>query len=128
MNECLFSGRLTAAPATEVVNEISKAILCIAVKRDYKNSVGQYDSDFIYINAWKNSAVYAARYLKKGDLVEVICSYRSKPYKKEDGTRGIYRSLECKSIKCLLKAKHDEAESEDLPEFIFEDDVFFAET
>lgn len=41
----------------------------IAVKREYRNSNGQYDTDFFQLVAFKNVGIFMLSYLKKGELV-----------------------------------------------------------
>ena len=45
--------------------------LRLAVKREFQNMDGGYDTDFINISVWEYLAEHAVNYLKKGDRVAV---------------------------------------------------------
>ena len=45
--------------------------LRLAVKREFQNMNGEYDTDFINISVWEFLAEHAANYLKKGARVAV---------------------------------------------------------
>ncbi len=67
-----FFGRLVADIE---INETSKGKtvgeLRIAVKREFKNFNGEYDTDFMKISLWEGVATNSSQYLKKGDQVLV---------------------------------------------------------
>lgn len=65
-------GRLTTD--IEVVkdeNGAKYAIINLAIPRSFKNSEGEYDTDFIPAIAYDNIAVNTSQYCKKGDIVGV---------------------------------------------------------
>ena len=80
-----------------VVNDISlkevaegkKVVkLRLAVRREFQNMNGEYDTDFINISVWEYLAEHAANYLKKGARVAVkgrIC-----PKKIGEGETSVY--------------------------------------
>lgn len=59
----------------------------IAVNRDYKNTEGQYETDFINVTAWGPIAENTASFCKKADVVGVSGSLRKDSYETEDGKR-----------------------------------------
>lgn len=67
-----FFGRLvTDIEVTETPKGKSVGDLKIAVKREFKNFNGEYDTDFMKITLWEGVATTASQYLKKGDQVLV---------------------------------------------------------
>lgn len=62
--------------------------LRLAVKREFQNMNGEYDTDFINISLWEYLAEHAVNYLKKGARVAVkgrIC-----PKKSGEGEATVY--------------------------------------
>ncbi len=67
-----FFGRLVAdIEVTETSKGKSVGELRIAVKREFKNFNGEYDTDFMKISLWEAVALNSQQYLKKGDQVLV---------------------------------------------------------
>lgn len=72
MNQIVLVGRLTSDP--EVItteNENKKTLITLAVSRPFKNSEGEYETDFIKCVLWNSIAVNTSEYCKKGDIVGV---------------------------------------------------------
>lgn len=53
---------------------------CIAVRRDFKNDKGEYDTDFINFVAWGVQATYLAKYAAKGDKAELVGRWQVRTY------------------------------------------------
>lgn len=96
---------------------------CIAVKRDYKNANGEYDSDFINIVVWGVQAQYLNNYAHKGDRVELVGRWQVRKYEKSDGTKQIAHECVVESITALgnkpkeepKKLPLEEMDGSDLP-------------
>lgn len=58
----------------------------LAVQRDFKNSDGEYDTDFISCLAFNKTAEFLANYAKKGYLLKVSGRMQNNNFKREDGT------------------------------------------
>ena len=73
MNKVILSGNLCRDIELRV-SQGNKSVVsnCIAVKREYKNAQGEYESDFINIVAWGNQAEYLNNFARKGDRVELV--------------------------------------------------------
>jgi single-strand DNA-binding protein len=72
----------------EVADGKKVAKLRLAVKREFQNMNGEYDTDFINISVWEFLAEHAVNYLKKGARVAVkgrIC-----PKKGEHGDVSVF--------------------------------------
>jgi single-strand DNA-binding protein len=81
MNKVILTGNLCREielKQTESGNDV--VINCVAVRRDYKNAQGLYDSDFIDIVAWNNQATYLNNYAAKGDRVELVGRWQTRNY------------------------------------------------
>ncbi len=83
MNKFIASGRLTGDATTTKVNDTTVTRFGIAIRRDYKNKSGSYDSDFINCEAWGAKGETIAKYFKKGDPIEIEGSWQSGSYEKD---------------------------------------------
>lgn len=71
MNKVILTGRLCHDPEIKYVgkNNIALVNFTLAVNRNYKNSHGDYESDFIKCRLWRKQAEIFAEYMSKGRLV-----------------------------------------------------------
>ena len=70
MNKIILSGNLVKeVELRNTPNGTSVIQNTIAVRNDYKNAKGEYDSEFINIVAWKQTADYISKYASKGNKV-----------------------------------------------------------
>ena len=59
----------------------------VAVARDYRNSDGIYDADFINCVLWNGVAAATKDYCHKGDVVGIKAKLQTHNYEAEDGTK-----------------------------------------
>lgn len=83
MNKVILSGRLTADPYTNIVGETSVTTFTVAVRRNYKNKNGEYESDFIRCEAWGKTGKTIEEYFTKGSAIELIGSWLTGNYEKD---------------------------------------------
>ena len=57
----------------------------IAVKRDYKNSEGKYDSDFLNVVAFGTTGDFLQKYFDKGSMVAITGKIQTGSYKNKEG-------------------------------------------
>ena len=72
LNQAVLVGRIVQTPElreTESGKKIARVTL--AVPRSFKNSNGEYETDFISCVMWKGVAESTVEYCKMGDLVGV---------------------------------------------------------
>lgn len=75
----------------------------IAVRREFKNEEGEYDSDFFDIIAFSHQAEFIKKYIGKGDKVELVGRMQVRTYQTQDGiTRKSYEVV-VESISILTK-------------------------
>lgn len=115
MNKVQLIGRLTRD--IEIVNfgDKQKASFTIAVQRNYKNTQGTYDSDFISCNAWAKTAELLAQYHSKGNQIAIsgriiTGSYDDKDGKKVYTTDVVVEDFTFLSNKEVTKTKDEEQE------------------
>lgn len=72
LNQIVLVGRLTADPKIKSLEDGQRVSnLILAVQRDYKNSDGIYETDFIPVKLWSGVAENTAEYCRKGDLIAI---------------------------------------------------------
>ena len=86
LNKVILMGRFTKDPELRSTPQsISVCNFRLAVTRNYKNGES-YESDFINCVAWRNTAEFASKYFKKGNLVCVEGSLQSRNWE-QDGQK-----------------------------------------
>lgn len=71
LNQTVLVGRLVESPAIEKNKETRGTKIKLAIPRSYKNTEGEYDTDFITCLVWGGIAENVTEYCKKGDLIGV---------------------------------------------------------
>lgn len=79
----------------------------IAVRNDFKNSKGEYDSEFVNIVVWNSQAEYLSKYAKKGDKVLIEGRLTNRSYDKTDGTKGYVTEIICDKVEILGSKKEN---------------------
>lgn len=84
INQLFLVGRLCRTPTLEKKNSKDCCYMTIAVKRSYKNSNGDYDTDFISCTVWNVIAKRVCEYCRKGDIVSVKAHIQNNNYTDKD--------------------------------------------
>ena len=93
LNHISIMGRLVADPELRYTPKGTPVCsFRIACDRDTKNPDGEYDTDFIDIVAWKNTAEFVSRYFSKGRMAVVEGRLQIRDWTDKDG--GKRRSAE----------------------------------
>lgn len=102
MNNCGFTGRPTKDPDLRYTpNGVAVATFTLAVQRDRKNNDNQYEADFLNMVVWNKAAEFAANYIKKGKLIEVVARAQSRSYDGQDGKKVYVTEFLVEKIKPL---------------------------
>ncbi len=86
LNQIVLIGRLTTDVEKETIGDKNFAKINLAVNRNYKNSEGVYETDFIEVEIWNAVADSTAEYCRKGDLIGIKGRLETETYEAEDGT------------------------------------------
>ena len=90
MNKVELVGRLTKDVDMRYSggeNANAFARFTVAVNRNYKNSEGVYEADFISCTAFGKTSEFINKYFHKGDLIGIIGSIRTGSYTNKDGLK-----------------------------------------
>lgn len=90
----------------------------VAVKNDFKNANGEYDSEFINIVVWRQTAEFLNKYASKGSKVLVEGRLTNRSYDKQDGTKGYFTEVVAEKVELLnnpAKSDNNEQKPEEKP-------------
>jgi single-strand DNA-binding protein len=115
MNKIILSGNLCKDIEVRYTTTNKPVVSnTIAVKNDFKNADGNYESEFINIVLWNNQAEYLSKYAEKGSKVLVEGRLTNREYTKQDGTKGYVTEVIVNSIEILDRKKDGQAKSSEL--------------
>lgn len=88
LNSITIQGRLVKDAEDKLLNS-GKVItnFCVAVQRNYKNSKGEYDADYIDCLAFDKVGEHIAKYFHKGDMILVTGELQTKIYEDKNGVK-----------------------------------------
>lgn len=117
LNQIILVGRLTRNIMVHKSESGAKvATISLAIPRSFKNSEGNYDTDFIDCVAFDSVAENTSEYCTKGDIVGVKGRVQSKVVEKEDGKKEYLLDIIAEKITFLSSKKSDDSEKEETEE------------
>ncbi len=86
LNVITISGRLTDQPdLRRTGNGTAVASFTLACERDFKNSSGQRETDFIPVVAWRQTGEFVANHFGKGQQAMVTGRLQVRKWQDKDG-------------------------------------------
>lgn len=104
---------------------ISQSSFRIAVQRKYANAQGVREADFFNVVAWRQTADFCNKYLKKGRKVAVEGCVQTRAYDAQDGSRRYVTEIIADSVEALGGAKEADAPAGDGFAEVDDDDLPF---
>lgn len=81
MNNLSLTGRITKDPEAKSTQSGNIYVMfSLAVDRGWKDDDGNYITDFIPCVAWNKNAEFISKYVKKGNLLEILGTIQSRTY------------------------------------------------
>lgn len=110
LNQAVLVGRIVKEPELKKTENGNKvANITLAVPRSFKNSNGEYDSDFISCVLWKGVAENTVEYCKKGDLVGIKGRIQTRVAEIDEETKRQYVEVIAEKVTFLSgRRKEDE--------------------
>lgn len=88
MNKVVLLGRLTAKPELRYTPQnTAYTRFSVAVNRNFSNSEGKRDADFINVVAWRKQAETISKYFDKGNLIALEGRLQTGSYDDKDGNK-----------------------------------------
>ncbi len=89
LNQIVLVGRLVKNPELKVTETGKKmTTITLAVPRNYKNTEGEYDTDFLDCTLWTGVAENTTEYCQSGDMLGVKGRIQTRLIENQDGTRS----------------------------------------
>ena len=119
MNSVNVTGNLAKDIVLQATSSGTKVVSnTIAVRRNRKNSSGEYDTDFINFVAWDVKAEYLSKYAKKGDKIELTGTWQVRNYETDRGEKRRIDELIVETVNVWnVKEKEEKKEEEKLPTY-----------
>ena len=106
MNNVFLIGRIVRTPELrETGNKTKVTNMTIAISREFKNSNGEYESDFIDCTLWQGLAETATQYCKQGDLIAIKGRLQSTTLEKENIPKMTILQLVVEKLLFLCRKK-----------------------
>lgn len=88
INNAVLVGRLTADPDLRYTpNGVATATFTLAVNRNFKNTNGEREADFINCVIWRKQAENLANFAKKGSQIGITGRIQTRNYENQQGQR-----------------------------------------
>lgn len=124
MNKVCLNGRLTKdIELRHTQSDVTIAQFTLAVTRKFKNSNGDYESDFINCIAYKKTAELMNEYVKKGDLIGIEGRIQTRSYENQEGKKIYVTEVIVESVDFLASKKEEKPKEEPVKQKL-SDDVF----
>ncbi len=108
LNQIVLVGRLVRSPELNSTESGKKVTtITLAVPRSYKNTSGEYDTDFIDCILWDGVATSTTEYCNKGDIIGVKGRIQSRIVEKDDNKKYLTEII-AEKVTFLTNKKTDE--------------------
>lgn len=102
MNKCILVGNLTRDPElTSTSSGTSRCTFTIAVNRNFTNSNGEREADFLNIVTWRGLAENCGKYLAKGRKVAVCGQIQTRSYDDKDGNKRYVTEIVAEDVEFI---------------------------
>jgi len=87
-NQVTLVGRVAKDPELRYTSDgVAVSNFTIALNRNFKNSNGDYEADFVNCHVWRKQAESLANYCLKGSLIGITGRLQSRHYDNNEGKR-----------------------------------------
>lgn len=126
MNRVIEIGRTTKDIELKTTPSGTSVVsFSIAVKRNFKNGEGNYDSDFFDCTAFNKLAETISKYVHKGDMLGVVGRLQTRSYTNKEGNNRKVTEIVVEEIEFLTPKKEDpvkvDFKMEDVDPFSFKE-------
>lgn len=112
INRVVLIGRLVKDPELRYTpSGVATCSFTIAVNRQFSNSQGEKEADFIQIVAWRQLAELCANYLKKGSQAGLEGRLQTRSYDNKEGKRVFVVEVVADNVQFLDGNKSENKQS-----------------
>lgn len=102
INQVTLVGRITRDPELKYTADgIPVANITLAVNRNFRNSNGYVDADFVQCTLWRKSAENTVQYCKKGSILGIVGRIQTRNYDNSEGKRVYVTEVIADSVRFL---------------------------
>ncbi len=113
LNQVVLVGRIVKTPELKVTESGKKtATVTLAVPRNYKNTNGEYDTDFLDCTLWTNVAENTTEYCQTGDMVGVKGRIQTRIIQNDDGSKKKKTEIIAEKVTFLAQSPNSKEEKE----------------
>ncbi|KAF0349743.1 single-stranded DNA-binding protein [Pediococcus pentosaceus] len=106
INRAVLVGRLTNGPELKYTGSgVAVATFTVAVNRQFTNSQGEREADFIRCQMWRKAAENFCNFTRKGSLVGIDGRIQTRSYENQQGTRIFVTEVVAENFS-LLESKN----------------------
>lgn len=117
MNKIIINGRLTKDVEVKATQNNTKiANVSVAVRRNYKNAEGVYESDFFNCVAFGNQAEFLEKYFKKGQEILISGHLQNRSWETESGEKRYATDIVIETVDFIGTKQNNTSELENKPE------------
>lgn len=109
MNKVLLVGRLVRDPELKHIESNGKEVsnFTIAVNRNFVNSKGEREADFVPVVVWGKTAELVCNYMKKGRLISISGRLQIRSYETKEGNKKYVTEVVGEEVLFLDSKKED---------------------
>lgn len=117
MNKTVLKGNITRDIELKDLGDNKKvANFSIAVRRDYKNQAGEYETDFFNCSAFGNTANFLSKFFSKGSQILLIGHLQNNQWETDSGEKRTATNVIVESVE-FCGSKQQSNTNNDLSEF-----------
>ncbi len=117
INQVTLVGRLTRDPELKFTTEgVALANITLAVNRNYRNSSGQIDTDFVQCILWRRVAENTVQYCRKGQLIGITGRIQTRSYTNKDGQRVYVTEVIGDNVTFLSRSPQEQQDQQEQQE------------
>ena len=110
INQVTLVGRLTKDPELKITQDgIAVANVTLAVSRNFKNSNGEVETDFVQCTLWRKTAENTVQYCRKGTIVGITGRIQTRSYENHEGRKVYVTDVVADNVR-FLSSKPQERE------------------
>ena len=111
LNQAVLVGRLATDPELKELENGKKVTnITLAVPRSFKNSQGEYETDFINCVLWKGVAENTVEYCNRGDLIGIKGRIQTRSVELDDDTHKKYVEVVAEKVTFLSSKRQEETD------------------
>jgi len=102
INQVTLVGRLTKNPELKRTQDnIAVTNITLAVNRNFRNTNGQIEADFVQCTLWKRAAENTVQYCRKGSIIGIVGRIQTRNYENAEGKKVYVTEVIADSVRFL---------------------------